>query len=133
MSRLLGIARFRFHEGRVEEFKRLSLRCMEIVQASDTGTLRYDIFLNADESEALVVEEYVDTEALMEHLANIGEELSSAILATASVHGELLGDLGAELVAQLQGGPVQPFAPFLTTEENDGAIHGRRGLTWSTT
>jgi quinol monooxygenase YgiN len=114
MSRLLGIARFRFHEGRVEEFKHLSRRCMEIVQESDTGTLRYDIFLNADESEALVIEEYVDTAALMEHLANIGEDLSAAILATASVHGELLGDLSAEFKEQLQGGPVQPFAPFLS-------------------
>ena len=116
MGPLLGIARFTFHEGRVEEFKQLSRRCMEIVQERDTGTLRYDIFLNADESEALVVEEYVDTAALMDHLANIGSELSSAILATASVRGELLGDLGAEMLAQLQGGPVQPFAPFLSRE-----------------
>lgn len=50
----------------------------------------------------------------MEHLANIGGELSGAILATASVQGELLGDLSAELKAQLRDGPVQPFAPFLT-------------------
>ncbi len=114
MSQLLGIARFRFHEGMVEEFKRLSHLCMEVVRTSDTGTLRYDIFLNADESEALVVEEYADASALMEHLANIGEELSSAILATASVHGELLGDLSEEFKQQLQGGPVQPFAPFLS-------------------
>jgi hypothetical protein len=87
---------------------------MEIVRESDTGTLRYDIFLNADESEALVIEEYVDTASLMEHLANIGDDLSAAILATASVQGELLGDLSAEFTAQLQGGPVQPFAPFLS-------------------
>jgi quinol monooxygenase YgiN len=116
MSRLLGIARFRFHEGRVEEFKHLSRRCMEVVQESDTGTLRYDIFLNADESEALVIEEYADTAALMEHLANIGEDLSAAILATASVQGELLGDLSAEFAEQLRGGPVQPFAPFLSKD-----------------
>lgn len=38
MSRLLGIARFSFHEGRVEEFKRLSVLCMQIVQERDTGT-----------------------------------------------------------------------------------------------
>jgi quinol monooxygenase YgiN len=119
MSRLLGIARFTFHEGRVEEFKRLSRRCMEIVLERDSGTLRYDIFLNAEETEALVVEEYVDAAALMEHLANIGDELSTAILATASVHGELAGDLGAELIAQLQGGPVQPFAPFLSKHSGD--------------
>jgi hypothetical protein len=86
---------------------------MQIVQERDSGTLRYDIFLNSDESEALVVEEYANTAALMEHLAHIGDDLSAAILATASVHGELLGDLSEELIEQLRGGPVQPFAPFM--------------------
>ena len=116
MSPLLGIARFRFHRGRVEEFKQLSRRCLEIVQERDSGTLRYDIFLNADESEALVIEEYADTAALMEHLVNIGEDLSVAILATASVQGQLLGDLSSELKEQMQGGSVQPFAPFLSKD-----------------
>jgi len=113
MSRLMGIARFTFHDGMVEEYKRLSAQCMAIVKEQDTGTLRYEIFLNADETQALVIEEYVDTQALIDHLAHIGDELSSAILATATVHGELLGDMSEEFRAQLQGGPVQPFLPFL--------------------
>jgi hypothetical protein len=39
MSELLGIARFKFHEGKVEEFKRLSAQAMEIVRAKDTGDM----------------------------------------------------------------------------------------------
>lgn len=113
MSRLLGIARFRFHAGRVEEFKALSRQCMEVVQRMDTGTLRYDVFMNDDESEALVIEEYEDSAALLEHLAHIGQDLSAAILATAAVQGELLGDLSEDFKEQLRGGPVKPFAPFL--------------------
>ena len=58
MSELTGIARFKFHEGQVEEFKRLSALCMEIVKAQDTGTLAYETYFNADESEAIVVERY---------------------------------------------------------------------------
>jgi quinol monooxygenase YgiN len=50
MSELLGIVRFKFHEGKVDEFKRLSARAMEIVRAQDTGTLQYDTYFNADES-----------------------------------------------------------------------------------
>ena len=56
MSELLGIVRFKFHEGKVEEFKRLSARAMEIVRAQDTGTLQYDTYFNDDESEAIVIE-----------------------------------------------------------------------------
>ena len=54
MSALQGIARFKFHEGKLEEFKRLSAQCMEIVRTKDTGTLQYDIYFNDDQSECVV-------------------------------------------------------------------------------
>ena len=73
MSELLGIARFKFHEGKLEEYKRLSAQAMEIVRTKDTGTLRYDIYFNDDQSECMVVERYRDSEALIEHLANPGD------------------------------------------------------------
>ena len=69
MSELRGIARFKFHEGKVEEFKRLSAQAMEIVRTKDTGTLQYDIYFNDDQSEAVVLERYRDSEALIEHVA----------------------------------------------------------------
>ena len=112
MSELLGIARFRFHEGKVEEYKRLSAQVMEIVKAKDSGTLQFDIYLNDDESECMVIERYRDSAALIEHFANIGE-LADAILATVSVvHGEVLGDVSAELRANLADTPVKTFGPY---------------------
>ena len=33
MTELLGIARFKFNEGKLEEYKRLSAQAMEIVQS----------------------------------------------------------------------------------------------------
>ncbi len=38
MGELQGIARFRFHEGKVEEFKRLSAQSMETVRTKEPGT-----------------------------------------------------------------------------------------------
>ena len=112
VSELLGIARFTFHEGKVEEFKRLSAQAMEIVRTRDSGTLQYDIYLNVDESECMVIERYRDSSALIEHFENLGD-LSEAILATVSVvHGEVLGEVSAELRANLADGPVQLFTPY---------------------
>ena len=111
MSELLGIARFKFHEGRVEEFKRLSAQAMEIVRTKDTGTLQYDIYFNDDQSECIVLERYRDSEALIEHAAHLGD-LSRAILATGSVSGELLGEPSAELRASLADSVVRLFAPY---------------------
>jgi quinol monooxygenase YgiN len=111
MSELLGIARFKFHEGKLDEFKRLSAQCLEIVRTKDTGTLQYEIYLNDDQSECMVLERYRDSEALMQHAANLGL-LMEAILATGSVSGELLGEPSADLRAQLAGSPVRLFTPF---------------------
>ncbi len=111
MRELLGIARFKFHPGAVEEFKRLSAQCMEIVRAQDTGTLQYDTYFNADESEAIVIERYRDSEALLEH----GEHLAAfmePILATGEVNGELLGELSPELRAKITGDVPQIFTLY---------------------
>ena len=113
MSELQGIARFKIHEGKLEEFKRLSGQCIEIVRTKDTGTLQYEIYFNDDQSECIVHERYRDSEALIEHLANLGD-IMEAILATGSVSGELLGEPSAELRAKMAGSPVRLFTPFLS-------------------
>jgi quinol monooxygenase YgiN len=111
VSELQGIARFKFHEGKLEEFKRLSAECMEIVRTKDTGTLQYEVYFNDDQSECIVLERYRDSEALIEHAGHIGD-LNEALLATGSVSGELLGEPSAELRANLADGPVRLFTPF---------------------
>ena len=112
MSELVGIARFTFHEGKVEEFKRLSAQAMEIVRAKDTGTLQYDIYFNDDQSECIVLERYRDSEALIEHAEHLGG-LMEAIPATGSVSGELLGEPSAELRANMpDNGVVRLFTPY---------------------
>jgi quinol monooxygenase YgiN len=111
VSELQGIARYKFHEGKLEDFKRLNAQCMEIVRTKDTGTLQYEIYLNDDQSECIVLERYRDSEALIEHLANLGD-LTEAILATGSVSGELLGEPSAALRANIAGSPVRLFTPY---------------------
>ncbi len=113
MSELWGIARVKFHEGNVEEFKRLSAQAMEIARTKDTGTLRYDIYLNDDQSEGIVLERYRDSGALLEHFANLGD-LAAAIFATGSFSGEVLGEPSAELRTSLADSPVGFFRRYLS-------------------
>jgi len=113
MSELLGIARFKFLEGKREEYLRLSDQAMDIVRAKEPGTLGYDLYLNGDRSECMFIERYRDSEAAIEHAANLGH-LFPAVLATVSVvHGELLGEPSAELRAKLAGSDVPIlFTPY---------------------
>src|SRR3954453_10732583 len=112
MSELQGIVRFKFHEGKLDEFKRLSAQCMEIVRAKDTGTLQYDTYFNDDETECIVLERFRDADALIQHGEHLAH-LMEAIIATGSCSGELLGELSEELRARFTGGgPVQLFTPW---------------------
>ena len=114
VTELRAIVRFRFHDGDVEEFKRLSAQCMEIVRARDTGTLQYDTYFNDDETECIVLERFRDSDALIQHGENLAH-LMDAIIATGSVSGELLGEPSPELRARFgSGGPVQLFTPWAT-------------------
>jgi quinol monooxygenase YgiN len=50
MDEIKGIARVKFHPGKVEEWKRLSEEALEIVRTKDRGTLQCEIFFNEDEA-----------------------------------------------------------------------------------
>jgi quinol monooxygenase YgiN len=109
MSELQGIARFRFHPGKVEEFKRLSAEAMEIVRTREPGTLQYETYFNDDESEAMVLERFRDSQALIDHGQNMAH-LMEPIIATATVTGELLGDLSPELRTLMKGDVPRLFS-----------------------
>jgi quinol monooxygenase YgiN len=106
MNELQGIARLIIHPGKLEEFKRLAVKCMESVRSKDTGTLQYDWFFSSDYAECLVYERYRDSEALLEHIANLGETMD-ALFETCSGSGEICGTLSLELTKALEGSPVR--------------------------
>src|SRR5258705_11206073 len=100
MDEIKGIARVKFHPGKVEEWKRLTEEAMEIVRTKDTGTLQYEIFFNEDESEAMVFERYRDADAAIDDVSNIGH-LMEPIMSTASITGEVLGTPNANMKKEL--------------------------------
>lgn len=116
MDEIKGIARVRFHPGKVEEWKRLSEEAMEIVRTKDSGTLQYEIFFNEDESEAVVFERYRDADAAIEHFSNISH-LMGPIMATADVTGEVLGTPNAMMKEQIKEGGPKLFTPWMVLQD----------------
>jgi quinol monooxygenase YgiN len=113
VDEIKGIARVKIHPGQVEAWKRLTREAMEIVRTKDRGTLQYEVFFNADETEAVVFERYRDAAAALEHFAHIGH-LMAPLLATATITGEVLGTPSAEMRAQLGGDNPKLYTPWLT-------------------
>jgi len=118
MDEIKGIARVKFHPGKFEEWKRLSEQAMEIVRTKDSGTLQYEIFLNEDESEAIVFERYRDADSALEHFSNIGH-LMEPIMTTASVTGEVLGTPNAKMQGELAKGGPTLFTPWIALQDEE--------------
>lgn len=116
MDEIKGIARVKFHPGKLEEWKQLTEQAMEIVRTRDSGTLQYEIFFNADETEAIVFERYRDADAALEHFANIAH-LMEPLLATATITGELLGTPNAEMRRNLTGDQPKLFTPWMALSD----------------
>ena len=113
MSELIGIARFRFLEGRRDEYLRLTEQANALVAANEPGTLQYDLFLNDDQSECVIVERYRDSDAAMAHAENVGPLFGDVLATVEIVHGELLGEPSPELRARLAGSDVPVlFTPY---------------------
>jgi len=111
MSELQCVARLKIHDGKLDEFKRLAVKCAELVRTKDTGTLQYELYFNSDNTECLVFERYRDSQALLDHFKNMGDTMA-AILQTCSGSGEICGKPSPELIEQLKGSPVQVYKPF---------------------
>lgn len=73
MSELQLTARFTIHDGKLDEFKELASQYMKVVREKDSGTLQYDWFLNDARTECVVRERYRDSDAVLEHAADLGD------------------------------------------------------------
>lgn len=110
-TELRGIARLTFHDGKLEDFKRLSAECIEIMRVKDTGTLQYEIYFNDNESECVFIERFSDSDALIDHNENVGEVLQ-AMLATGTVTAELFGNPSDRLKNMFADAPVRFYTLF---------------------
>jgi quinol monooxygenase YgiN len=73
MSQLEVRARLKVRDGKLEGFKKQAAEMMRQTREKDTGTLHYDWFLSKDGTECEVREDYVDSNAFIEHAMNVRE------------------------------------------------------------
>ncbi|WP_298091024.1 putative quinol monooxygenase [uncultured Sphingomonas sp.] len=112
MGKIQAVARFKIKAGKTDEFKRLSEDCMRLAREKDPGTIRYDIFMNDDGTEAVVYEEYDSPEAHLAHFENMGDN-AAAIFKIVDMEGELWGDPSPELRAGVEQHGVKVYTPFM--------------------
>lgn len=111
MDELQVTARLAIHDGKLEEFKAVAAECLRTVREEDSGTLQYDWFFSEDESECVVRERYRDSDAVLEHIANLGDTFD-ALLGVADLSLEVCGDPSPELMEASEGLDVTVYRYF---------------------
>ena len=89
---IFASSRFRIPAGKLEAFKALAADAYKRTIENDPGTVTYEWFFNADNSEALTLDTYRDVEAMKAHTMNAGpamQQLMKLAPAETMIYGAL--------------------------------------------
>ncbi len=111
MNKIQLIARFKLHEGKVQDFKAVAKECLIVIKEKDKGVMHYDWFFDEKETECVVVELYKDSAAVLDHVGLIGELLGKA-MAMSDFSGEVYGNASDALKGALAGLNIKMYKYF---------------------
>lgn len=98
MSRWEVSAYMTIREGKLEGFKQQVAEIIRLTKEKDTGTLRYDWFINSDQTECEIREAYVSSEGWIEHREHIDKALMKLFSDFADGHAvAVYGDSSPQL------------------------------------
>ena len=91
---------FKIPEGNHEKFKRRVTEIMKEIRDKGTKALKYDVFINSDQSECEVREEYKNSEDLIEHMVKFREFVTSSGLKVFGGKDSVDTDYGKEYLGK---------------------------------
>ena len=108
MSDLVISARFDVHADKLDEFQSIITAAIQKVRDNEPRTLQYNWYHSEDHTRYIVLERYEDSDALLEHLADVGEELG-AFLEVADLKVDVFGTPSPELVEATAAIPTRVY------------------------
>jgi quinol monooxygenase YgiN len=101
-------------QANLENFKEHAAAMLERAN-SEPGLLHYDLYFNADESVCVVRETFADSQAVLDHMARIGDLFPRAV------------ELGGGLDSECYGNPSPALADVLARfgQLNYAYFHGK--------
>ncbi|MHA1987444.1 MAG: putative quinol monooxygenase [Promethearchaeota archaeon] len=101
---------FKIPKGKLEEFNRLAAESIRLSKEKDTGTLKYDFYISSDETECEMREEYDSSEAVLEHMANLGDHQRELFSDFPLDHVNVYGNPSPELLEAAKDFDVRVYS-----------------------
>jgi len=102
---------FAIIDGKIGEFKRIMHSIIEAVEKNEQDVNAYQVYLNAEESKAFVVERFKNSEAVLIHLANVRPVFPELLAIAPIVRLEVFGNLtkDAEVALRSIGADIYQY------------------------
>jgi quinol monooxygenase YgiN len=91
------------NDGGLERFKELAGGYVAAVEENEPGTTTYQWYLAEDDSKCLLLEMFTDSDALLQHLANVGPSLPDLLAVAPITRVEVMGTPSDEAREALDG------------------------------
>ncbi|MBY8992483.1 MAG: antibiotic biosynthesis monooxygenase [Candidatus Lokiarchaeota archaeon] len=101
---------FKIPKGKLDEFNLLAAESIRLSKEKDTGTLKYDFYISSDETEGEMREEYESSEAVLEHMANLGEHQQEMFSDFPLDHVNVYGNPSSELLEAAKDFDVRVYS-----------------------
>lgn len=110
MDKVRLIFRMTIDAGQIDDFKAVGAQIMDIVRDKGHHTLEYEWFLNEETSEAVVLETFADSDALLAHARMIGD-LGVRLFSLGRIENLwLCGDVSQQVLETTAGFGPTPYA-----------------------
>ncbi len=100
---------FKIADDKVEEFKKIMHSIIESVEKNEHDLNAYQVYLNAEENKAFIVEWFKNSEAILIHLANVGPVFPKLLAIAPVMRLEVFGNLTKEAEDALRSIGAQIF------------------------
>ena len=102
MDKIQIYVRMKIHDAQLEDFKSVASKCLQMTRDKDRGALQYDWFLDEEGKECVIFEQYRDSNAVLQHMANLGDTLGE-LFSHAEADLVVCGDPSPELLKAGEG------------------------------
>jgi quinol monooxygenase YgiN len=95
-------------DGKIDAFKRFIPSCIEAVQKKEPDMHAFQVYLNADETKAYLVEWYKNSEAVLAHWVNVEPMLPELMAIARYTRLEVFGNVTQEVEDAMKsiGAPI---------------------------
>jgi quinol monooxygenase YgiN len=113
IDNLQASAFFKIPDGKLEEFKRKAAEVMKHVRDKGTKAITYDIFIDIDQTECEVREEYKNSEDFIEHMVKFREFLQTELFNDFPLDRlALYGNPSPQLLEMVKGVDIRFYSFF---------------------